>query len=111
MDTTTITLEQVIYRLVEGATEEAFLDANAATEAWLEAQPGFLGRELAVDQDGTWVDHVWWTDLRSAETAAGAYMATDACTQLSAYLVQDSATFRHARIVRSIGVARARVAA
>lgn len=111
METPTTTLEQVIYRLVEGATEDAFLATNAATQAWLEAQPGFLGRELAVDPDGTWVDHVWWTDLASAETAANAYMATDACHQLSAFLVQESVSFRHARIVRSTGVAATRAAA
>jgi antibiotic biosynthesis monooxygenase (ABM) superfamily enzyme len=111
MDATTTTLEQVIYRLVEGSTEEAFLATNQATQAWLEAQPGFLGRELAVDPDGTWVDHVWWADLHSAETAAAAYMATDACHQLSAFLAQESVSFRHARIVRSTGAARTRVAA
>lgn len=104
MDATTTTLEQVIYRLVEGSTEDAFLAANTATQAWLEAQPGFLGRELAVDPDGTWVDHVWWVDLASAESAAGAYMTTDACHQLSGFLVQESVSFRHARIVRSTRV-------
>ena len=111
MDAATRTLEQVLYRLVEGTTEDAYLAANAATQAWLEARPGFLGRELAVDPDGIWVDHVWWADLEAAETSAAAYLTTDACHQLSRFLVQESVSFRHARIVRSSGVAAARAAA
>lgn len=111
MDQTTITLEQVIYRLAEGATEEAFLAANPATSDWLAAQPGFIARELAVAPDGTWVDHVWWEDLASAEAAAGAYMATDACAQLGVFLDQSSASFRHCRIALRVGAVRAERAA
>ena len=103
MDNTTVTLEQVIYRLVEGTAEETFLAANASTYAWLAAQPGFIARELAVAPDGTWVDHVWWADLASAEAASGAYMATDACTELGVFLDQASASFRHCRIALTVG--------
>ncbi len=111
MDHPTITLEQVIYRLTESSTEEAFLAANPATSDWLAAQPGFIARELAVAPDGTWVDHVWWRDLPSAETAAAAYMATDACAQLGVFLDQASVSFRHCRITLTVGADRARMAA
>lgn len=101
----TRTLEQVTYRLADGIDETAFLVAISPTQSWLRSQPGFLGFELAVTPDGTWVDHVWWSDPTAAEVAAGAYMASDAAAALFAVLDMSSAVMRHYRIVRSSGEA------
>ena len=99
------TLEQVTYRLADGIDETAFLEAISPTQSWLQSQPGFLGFELAVTPDGTWVDHVWWSDPAAAEAAAGAYMASEAAAALFAALDMSSAVMRHCRIVRSTGQA------
>jgi hypothetical protein len=110
MDRTT-TLEQVIYRLRPDATEADFLAANAAAQAWLETQPGFLAREMAVSPDGLWVDHVWWADLASAEAAAATFLETPAGAAMGKLLDEASATFRHCRIVLSVRGVAAGVAA
>lgn len=110
MDHTT-TLEQVIYRLRPGTDQDAFLAANRRVQAWLEAQPGFVARELAVSPDGRYADHVWWADLASAETAAAAFMATPEAVVMGEMLDADSVTFGHLHIVLSTGTLPARTAA
>jgi len=62
-------LEVVRFRLLPNVAEEAFLDANAATAAFLRRQAGFRRRVLSRGADGGWTDHVEWESLALARQA------------------------------------------
>jgi hypothetical protein len=95
-------LELVTFRLVPGTDPDAFLAANDAIDAFLGAQPGFVGRTLAQDGDGTWVDTVHWTDLAAAEAAAAAFPHVPGVMDAMALMEQDGMSLRHCVIRRTV---------
>jgi len=62
-------LEIVRFRLKPGK-EAGFAAANAEVSEWLKRQPGFVGRQLAVNGDGNWIDLVRWQSRAQAIAAA-----------------------------------------
>jgi hypothetical protein len=63
--------EVVVYSLKSGVSRPAFLEAAAASQRWLQSQPGFLSRELLEDAaQGAWVDLVRWSSLSEAHGAS-----------------------------------------
>ncbi|MEM8863091.1 MAG: hypothetical protein AAGD96_32675, partial [Chloroflexota bacterium] len=68
-------LEVVVFKLAEGVSDEAFLQAAQGIEAWLETKPGFISRRLSNDGQGSWLDLVEWKSMEEAQTAAADIMA------------------------------------
>lgn len=62
-------LEIVSFRLKPGK-ETGFVAANAFVSEWLKRQPGFIGRQLAVNGDGSWIDLVRWQSRQQAIATA-----------------------------------------
>lgn len=56
-------------------TDEAFLEAAAAIQPLLAAQPGFADRTLFRTADGWWLDLVHWSGKEAAGAAEAAVMA------------------------------------
>jgi trans-aconitate methyltransferase len=69
-------IELVSFRLLASATSQDFLAANVEINQWLASHPGFLRRELAEGEDGTWLDVVVWKTMEDAHAAAAAMEAT-----------------------------------
>lgn len=69
------TIELVTFRLAAGTDRAAFLAAARRTEATVRRQPGFQGRMLTEDPDGSWTDIVTWASHADALAAAGAVMS------------------------------------
>lgn len=64
-------IELVSFRLASATTRD-FLAANQEINKWLAGQAGFLRRELAEGEDGTWLDIVVWKTMGDAQGAAAA---------------------------------------
>lgn len=94
----TRTAEIVTFRLTDGCTPQAFADAAAAMEPFLRATGGFVRRDLSVDADGLWTDHILWQDAASARAAAAAIMETPAAGPFMAMIDGPSAVMRHATV-------------
>ncbi|MDU8945906.1 antibiotic biosynthesis monooxygenase family protein [Ovoidimarina sediminis] len=62
--------EIVRFRLANGVTENAFLDATRGMQPLVAATPGFVSRRLSKNEDGSWTDYVTWTDMARARSAA-----------------------------------------
>jgi len=88
-------LEIVTFRLGDGATNRAFLDAAKATAAPLQAQPGFISRNLTRSEDGTWTDHVLWSSMGAALAGAEAMMAEPAFGPFMSLIDAPTVTMRH----------------
>jgi hypothetical protein len=83
------------FRLNDGVTDAAFLDATRAMQPAVEAAPGFLSRRLSKGEDGIWTDHVTWSDLTSALTAAEEVFKHPAAQAFGAMIAPGSIDMRH----------------
>lgn len=92
-------MEVVTFRLAPGVTLDAFLAAAQATEAPLRRQPGFLSRRLTLSDEAVWSDHVLWTSLPAAMTAAKTVMADPAFAPFLAAIDGATVTMRHDRVL------------
>ena len=96
-------LEQVRFRLVPEADPVTFDAVSAAADGFLQRQPGYAGRLVVREEDGTFVDLVGWTDRESAEAAATAFLGDPAGAGLVAVIDPASMEFQHLEVVRHTG--------
>ncbi len=62
--------EIVTFRLNSGADPQTFTNAAKAMMPFLNSTKAMTGRILSCDSDGTWTDHITWTSLEAAKSAA-----------------------------------------
>ena len=73
-------IEWAPFRLADGVTEAALLEASEALQReFLQHQPGFLRRELLRGTNDEWVDLVTWADRRSADAVLDAVRSSTVC--------------------------------
>lgn len=87
--------EIVTFRLAAGISDDAFLVAARATEALVEALPGFVSRRLSRGEDGTWTDHVEWASMDQAMAAAEALTADPAALPFLKAIDPGTIAMRH----------------
>lgn len=71
-------IEIVQFRLADGVDRSEFISAAANTMPELCTMDGFIGRVLSEGEDGSWTDHVKWTNAAAAEAAMAASMENEA---------------------------------
>ena len=71
-------VEIVQFRLADGVDRDQFIVAAANTMPTLCTMDGFIGRILSEGEDGSWTDHVRWTDVEAAQAAMAASMEIEA---------------------------------
>lgn len=71
-------VEIVQFRLADGVDRDQFIAAAANTMPTLCTMDGFIGRVLSEGEDGSWTDHVRWTDTEAAQAAMAASMENEA---------------------------------
>ena len=67
-------LEIVVFRLKAGK-DAGFAAANRLVSYWLVRQPGFISRQLARRDDGSWIDVIRWQSRALALAAAERLLA------------------------------------
>ena len=97
----TATLEIVEFRLGRG-TGEAFVAANEPLNAWLKAQPGFVGRQLAAREDGSYIDVLIWSSRAAAEAVASKVMTVFGESDAMTMIDPQSVRMSHAPVVMSL---------
>ncbi len=97
------TIEIVEFRLGRG-TGAGFVAANEPLNKWLRAQPGFVSRQLAEREDGSYIDVVIWSSRSDAETAAGKVMAEFGEADAMTMIDPDSIRMSHAPVLMSLAL-------
>lgn len=87
--------EYVTFRLQPGTDPAAFLAAARATDAALDAHPGYIARHLSQGADGGWTDCVLWADAASAGAAAAAIMSDPRFGPFMSAIAPEGMTMRH----------------
>ncbi len=105
------TIEMVSFKLNTDASEQAFLDSNQALEAWVVKQPGFQYRALSKQEDGTWVDLVFWESLEQAQQAGAAFMAAAELKAMLAFIDKDSVSMQHMPVLACVAQEQAQAMA
>ncbi len=89
------TLEIVRFRTHEAVTDAAFLKASEEVSAWANAQPGFQYRCLTKEEDGGWLDLVFWADLGAAKAASEKFMAGNGKGEFMTMIDPSTVEMRH----------------
>lgn len=90
--------EIVTFRLVENADATAFADAAGEMTPFLRNTGAVLSRTLSVDEDGLWTDHITWTSMKAATSAADAMMQQAEAAPFMQMIAPDTVQMRHAPI-------------
>lgn len=90
-------LEVATFRARPGVSAEALTRALRGVQPWLESQPGYLSRHLAVDPaTGAWVDTVAWRSSSEAQRAMAASASAPGMAELGAAIDEGSFRCLHA---------------
>ncbi|MBV6645346.1 MAG: hypothetical protein KI790_07840 [Cyclobacteriaceae bacterium] len=74
MNQTIGTIEMVLLKAKTGYSEKQALDALTSLNNCMQQYSGFAQRKLARDENGLWMDLVYWTNKSSALHAAESIM-------------------------------------
>ena len=96
--TTSRVAEIVTFRLAKGADPAAFVTAAEAIAPMLAATGKVLSRTLSCDPEGTWADHIIWTDLAAAKATAEQIMADPLAAPMMQMIDPENVEMRHAPI-------------
>jgi hypothetical protein len=90
--------EIVTFQIADGADPEAFIAAAKGMTPFLDATGAVLSRTLSVDEAGLWTDHIVWTSMASAKSAAEEMMQQPEAAPFMSLIVADTVAMRHVPI-------------
>jgi len=90
--------EIVTFRLIDGTDPAAFVNAADDMGPFLRSTGAMIKRTLSVDDTGLWTDHIVWTSLDAAKSAAGAMFERPEAAPFMAMIAPDGMDMRHATI-------------
>ena len=91
--------EIVTFQLKAGSDPTAFVYAARAIEPMLRASEDVVSRTLSRGEDGIWTDHIIWTSLAAATTAANAMMSDPIAAPMMQMIDPEHVQMRHAPIL------------
>ncbi len=91
----TTAMEIVTFKLKSDTDPQQWLDAQAAVNEFVKAQPGFYYRSLSCDDTDTWFDILYWQDMAKAKAAGDAFMESAAGQAICPLIEMESCTLRH----------------
>lgn len=89
--------EIVLFQLRPGVGREQYLAATTKASDWLQAQPGFLGREILEDESGQWLEILRWATTEDALAAARASEEADFVAAIMDAVVPETVRMLHPR--------------
>ena len=101
MTNDTLIAEIVTFRAVPGTDDTELTQAAVALEPFLMTRAGFVSRHLSCGADGTWTDHVVWSDLGLAKAASEALMSEPAAGPFMMLIDPASVVMTHAPVMVS----------
>ncbi len=67
-------VEVVLFDVFEGYSEEQVQNAFTSLNDIIKLYPGFLRRTMAKNEEGKYIDIIYWTNMQAAKTAAAEIM-------------------------------------
>ena len=95
-------IEMVMWKSVDGISPEEAKNSITKLNDFVKEQPGFVSRKTAMAIDGKFLDIVFWTDLRSAQTASEKAMKTEALLPIFSTIDQKEMLFQHFEVFNTV---------
>ena len=92
------TVEMVRYTLKEGIASATGEEARKNLNAFIQKHPGFLHRVTSVDNEGVYLDLVFWKSLKEAQAASELALKTPEVAQQFAVIDESSMLFGHSAV-------------
>lgn len=96
-------IEIAVFKLEDGVSKEAFLEAAKPSADFVKARPGFIARRLSCAEDGTWTEHIEWASMEDARSAAAAFGTSEAVKPFRDCIDGSSVRLTHAELEMSLG--------
>lgn len=91
--------EIVTFHLIQGATSDTFTKAAEAMMPFLNSTGAMTGRVLSCDPEGLWTDHLTWTSLAAAQSAAKSMFERAEAAPFMQMIDPATMSMRHAPIL------------
>lgn len=92
------TVEYMHFNLIKGANPDDFLRETLAVDSILESYSGFVARHLARNDDGSWVEVVYWKTLKDAEEALPRFVKDERTKGFLSLVDGDSLTVKYSTL-------------
>jgi len=90
--------EIVTFRLAQGTDPAAFIAAANDMGPFLRGTGAMIARTLSSDDSGLWTDHITWTSLDAAKSAAAAMFERPEAQPFMSMIDPEGMVMRHAPI-------------
>ena len=94
-DESSIIIEVVIWKPIDGVSEEEVSKSARMVNRFMDQQQGFIRREVAKNNKGEWVDIVYWDSLNHAQVASQAAQVSETCQPFFQTIDMQSMQFYH----------------
>ena len=91
-------IEMVLFRTNEGVSTKDAQRELTRLNNFVASQAGFISRKTAFSDDGQYLDIVYWTDLKSAKTAAQNSMKNPDAMKIFSIIDEKTQIFEHFQI-------------
>jgi len=88
-------VEVVIWKTKSNFTEEETLYKAKAVNKFVENQKGFISRNLSKNEQGEWLDLVYWNSIEDAQAAAKLAQSSEICQPFFDTIDMSSMKFYH----------------
>lgn len=93
-------IEITEFKLVDGVSDEAFLEAhNRVHHEWVILQPGLVRRETIKSSDGVWRDVVMWESEESLHEAVSKILSEPGNLEWMGMIAPESIKMHHGNIM------------
>ena len=100
MKTSKVT-EIISFKLVDGISDDAFLDTVNLTNTFLDSCNGFISRRLSKGDDGQWLDHIEWHSMDEARSASERFMQDKTLMPFMEKIENSTVSMRHNQLLLS----------
>ena len=89
------------FKLKPGIDEQQFLDVNVKVQQFLQTQPGYQYRSVAKNEDGLWLDVIYFADATLLSQVDSGFNDNPDCVEMLMLIDLTSIVAQQAEIVYS----------
>ena len=95
-------IETVLFKLKDGISTEAFLEAAKPSTTYVEGCKGFVLRRLSGGDAGQWVETIEWESLEDAQAASAGLPQAEGIGAFLAAVDETSLAMHHTEVQLSL---------
>ncbi len=95
-------IEQVSFQILEGVTDETFLEVVEQSNLFLRGRAGFVMRQVCQQSNSSvWLDLVYWESMETALGAASEFNSASETQDFNRLVKKETASMSHYNVLSS----------